>query len=239
MNRKEGLSVALAGIVFLFFMVGCQTNRSTVGDPPVPMKTVTQNSKGDFATFEFQLPEGWASAPKSPLPLTVIGYPESAVQKNFKSEEDALPFLVGISNYYYSGLALSEKDKQMYRDLFAGKTDTYEDRIRQSFARAATMLDSGSSNTEIPEVNFQYQHYDGANGKITEVQYSYQYNGKKTHIIHCYREDIPYSITGAFDDSVDLSSGAVALWVANTLKVTEHFTVDGKQIQKNSAPSSR
>ena len=68
--------------------------------------------------------------------------------------------------------------------------------------------------------------------KNAEVQYFYTYGGKKNHIIQCYLEDIPYLVTGAFDDSVDLSSGKIALWVADSLKVTEHFTVKDNKIQK-------
>ncbi|MCI1965457.1 MAG: hypothetical protein LKJ17_04900 [Oscillospiraceae bacterium] len=121
----------------------------------------------------------------------------------------------------------------MYRYLFAGKTSAYEEHMKQSFANTANMLSSHSSSTlNPPKVDFKYQHYNGTDGNITEVQYSYTYNGKKTNIIQCYREDIPYLVTGAFDDSVDLSSGKIALWVANSLKVTEHFTIKDNIIRK-------
>jgi hypothetical protein len=249
MNKKKLLSVALVGIVLLFFWVGCQPNKSTLGEPPVPMNTVTQNSDVDLVTFEFQLPKGWISAPQ--YTLTVVGCPKDSIEKVFKAGEDVLPITIGIGNYYYSGLVLSEKDKQMYKDLFAGKTNAYEERMKRPIASAADFdmpssfkdyLDpllpkkddssqtSNAANT--PKIDFQYRHYDGTNGKITEVQYSYTYNGKKTHIIQCYREDIPYLITGAFDDSVDLSSGKIAPWVASSLKVTEHFTIKDNVLQK-------
>lgn len=231
MNKKKRLSIVLA-VILLLLLAGCQASESVVGNPPVPMKAVTQNSKEDLATFAFQLPEDWASAPQNLL--TVIGCPESAAQKNFKTQEDELPFKVGVSNYYYPGLALSEKDKEIYKNLFAGKTSAYEEHIKQSFANAAGMLSAESSSTvRSPKVDFKYQHYNGTHGKITEVQYSYVYNDKETHIIQCYREDIPYLVTGAFDDSVDLSSGKIALWVADSLKVTEHFTIKDNIIQRN------
>jgi uncharacterized protein YbjQ (UPF0145 family) len=119
------------------------------------------------------------------------------------------------------------------KDLFAGKTSAYEEHMKQSFADAASMLSSDSSGqANVPNVDVKYQHYDGTYGKITEVQYSYTYEGKKHHIIQCYREDIPSLVTGAFDESVDLSSGKIALWVADSLKVTEHFTVKDNKIQK-------
>ncbi|WP_411676883.1 hypothetical protein [Caproicibacter sp.] len=231
MNRKKQLSITLMALTLLLLLVGCQTNKSTVGNPPVSLKTITQNSKGDLVTFEFGVPGGWVSGPQ--YNLSVVACPENAVEKKFETEEDSLPFMVGIGNYYYSGSALSEKDKQMYKDLFAGKTSAYEEHMKQSFANAASMLSSDSSSkVNPPKIDSNYKHYDGTHGKITEVQYSYTYGGKKHHIIQCYREDIPYLVTGAFDDSVDLSSGKIALWVADSLKVTEHFTVKDNKIQK-------
>ncbi len=231
MNKKKQLLVT--SIVFTLFvlLVGCQSNKKVVGNPPVTMKTVTQNSKQDLATFEFQVPEGWASSPK--YNLSVIAYPKEAVNKKFEAEEDSLPYTVGIGNYYYSAIAISEKDKQMYKDLFAGKTSAYEEHMRNSFANSASMLNSNSSGqVNVPNVDFKYEHFDGTYGKITEVQYSYTLDGKKAHVVQCFREDIPYLVTGTFDNSVDLSSGKIALWVADTLKVKEHFTIKNNIMQK-------
>lgn len=245
------LSITLLGTILSFLLAGCQTtNQNTVGDPPASMKTVTQNSEENYATFEFQLPEGWISAQQSYL--TVIGCPEDAVKKKFKTSEDALPFTVGISNYYYSGMALSEEEKQMYKDLFSGKTSTFEERVNRSLSRSPNLSSTpstakgyldlllpekaesnpSSGEASAPQRDFQYQYYNGTNGKITEVRYSYTFNGKTYHTIQCYREDIPYLITGAFDDSLNISSGKIALWVADSLKVTEHFTVNDNQIEK-------
>ena len=213
------------------------------------MKTVTQNSKEDLATFEFRVPEGWTSGPEDNL--AVIACPEDAVEKKFETAEDSLPFTISIANYDYPALAISEEDKQMYQDLFAGKTGAFEERIMRGYSMSKDSIDApstlkgyfglllpddggdsrSSSAANKPKIDFQYQHYDGTYGKITEVRYSYPYNGKKIGIIQCYREDIPYLITGAFDDSVDLSSGEIALWVADSLKVTEHFSVKDNKIE--------
>ena len=248
---RKLLSITLLGTILSFLLAGCQaTNRNRGGDPPVPMKSVIQNSEENYATFVFQLPEGWISAQQNYL--TVAGCPEDAVKRKFETAEDALPFTVGISNYYYSGMALSEEDKQMYKDLFSGRTSAFEERMNRSStlsnnlgstpSTAKGFLDlllprktgssQSSSKANTPQQNFQYKYYDGTNGKITEVQYSYSYNGKTFHTVQCYREDISYLITGAFDDSADISSGKIALWVADSLKVTEHFTVNDNQIEK-------
>ncbi|NLJ30853.1 MAG: hypothetical protein GX424_04505 [Clostridiales bacterium] len=219
-KNKKPFFIAFTAFLFLFLSVGCQTRKNAIGSPPAPIKTVTQNSKENLATFEFQIPKDWVPSPQ--YNLSVVACPKDAAEKKFEAAEDSLPFMVGIGNYYDSGLALSEKDKQMYQDLFAGKTSAYEEHMKQSFANAASMLSSDSSGqTNVPSADVKYQHYDGTHGKITEVPYFYTYEGKKHHIIQCYREDIPSLVAGAFDESVDLSSGKIALWVADSLKVSE------------------
>ena len=80
--------------------------------------------------------------------------------------------------------------------------------------------------------NFQYQYYRGTYGTIAEVQYSYTYQNKTFHEILCYREDIPYMVTGAFKDSNELSSGDIVPWVADSLKVTEHFQTQSDTSQE-------
>lgn len=250
MNIRKWVSVALVGSILMVLLAGCQTSdRSPVGKPPAPMKSVTQNSEEDYATFEFQLPEGWTSGPQSYL--TVAGCPKEAVTRKFETMEDTLPFVVSISNYYHTGLKLSEEDKEMYQDLFSGKTKSFEERINRSYTLSddlgtpsgakdffglllpeETNSSQTSSNANVPQKDFEYHYYSGTNGKITEVRYSYSYNGKTVRIVQCYREDIPYLITGAADDSVDLSSGEIALWVADSLKVTEHFTEKDNRIEK-------
>lgn len=234
MNKKKLLYVVPVWIVLSLLFSGCQSDKNTIEPPSIPMKTVTQNDKEDLVTYEFQLPENWVYGAKSQL--SVAGLSEEAkeiLDKNLKTTEESFPLYIGIGNYYYSGLKPSEEKIQMYKDLFAGKPDAYEKNMDESFDRAIDMINSGtSSNASKPEVSFQYKHYDGTSGKITEVQYSYTFNGKKTHMIQCYLEDIPYSIVGAFDDSLELSSGEIAPWVASSLKVTEHFTIDDGVIRK-------
>ena len=248
---RKLLSVTLLGTILSLSLAGCQASgRKKVGEPPVPMKTVSQNSREDYATFEFELPEGWISAQQSYL--AVAGCPADAVDKKFETSEEVLPFMLNIRNYYYSGMALSEEDKLMYQNLFSGKTGSFEEHVNRSLSRSADLgstpstakgfldllLPSGAGSSQssgkasAPQRKFQYQYYDGTSGKITEVRYSYSFNGRTYQMIQCYREDIPYLITGAFDDSLDLSSGEIVLWAADSLKVTEHFTVNDHQLKK-------
>ncbi|MCI1965456.1 MAG: hypothetical protein LKJ17_04895 [Oscillospiraceae bacterium] len=58
MNRKKPLSIMLIMVTLLLLLTGCHTQKSIIGDPPVSMKTVTQNSNEGLATFEFLLPKG-------------------------------------------------------------------------------------------------------------------------------------------------------------------------------------
>lgn len=170
------------------------------------------------------------------------------------SEEEQLSVLIEIDNYHYpkaEGNA-SEEEKQMYTDLFKGETSSYEKYINwiymprdfsseqpTSFFDFLDLLESNdfedSQSAENPTqtvTDFQYEHYKGAHGNIIQVQFSYEYNDKTINMIKCFREDIPYVVTGAFDDSLELSSGDIALWVASSLKVTEHFIIKGTEMQK-------
>ena len=85
--------------------------------------------------------------------------------------------------------------------------------------------------------DFEFQLFKGQYGKIAAVKYTVTYPNKYNlapqRMIRCYRKDIPYMVTGVFHEDDTLSSGDVALWVTNTLTVTEHFTMkDGKMIKK-------
>ena len=65
-----------------------------------------------------------------------------------------------------------------------------------------------------------------------EVRHSETYQGEVIQSIVCYREDIPYMVTGAFKDSNELSSGDIVPWIADSLKVTEHFQTQSDTSQE-------
>lgn len=106
-------------------------------------------------------------------------------------------------------------------DLFQGKTEAYEQHINKLMEKTNTKVD-----------HFQFQYYKGTYGTIAEVQYTYTYQGEPFHEIRCYREDIPYMVAGAFKDTNELSSGDIVPWVADSLKVTEHFQTQSDTSQE-------
>ena len=243
MKPKRVLSIVLC-LVLMVCTAGCGDKKEAdVPQPDMAMKTVTQNSQEDFVTFEFQIPEDWVSGSTSQF--SAVACPQSAVEKELDTMEQ-LPYVVNIVNY---SIQTNPEIEQLYRDLFEGNAEPYRNSINQP----PPTMDIGSGNSFLgylnaltPESNeniqppygddyitdFQYKLYQGKNGKIAEVQYRFKMEDKEYHTIECYRENPAYKVSGTFDDSVELSSGDLALWVANSLKVEEHFTLKDGQIEK-------
>lgn len=53
-------------------------------------------------------------------------------------------------------------------------------------------------------------------------------------MIDCIREDIPYMVSGCFDSNLEISSGDVALWTANSLEADENFVAEDGWAKKKS-----
>lgn len=53
-------------------------------------------------------------------------------------------------------------------------------------------------------------------------------------MIDCIREDIPYMVSGCFDSNLEISSGDVALWTANSLEADENFVAEDSWAKKKS-----
>ena len=128
--------------------------------------------------------------------------------------------ILGISCYREKTGDLSYKERiAAIEELLNGNSKPYE---------AFTKDNVGEMDDDIVTDDFEFELFKGTYGKIATVKYTVTYpeeHGSITqHVIRCYREDIPYMVTGAFGKDDSLSSGDIALWAANTLKVTEHFT---------------
>ena len=82
--------------------------------------------------------------------------------------------------------------------------------------------------------DFKYTIYNGNKSKIIAVEYSY-FNiddiNKKYKAITCYRDD-NYSVSGAFDDTVEVSSGDIALWIANTLNIDVQYKLEDRVVRR-------
>lgn len=69
-------------------------------------------------------------------------------------------------------------------------------------------------------IQFQYKHYIGKQGKILEIKNILEWKNKKYIIVEYHKEDIPYSVWGAFDSSMDLPSGNIALWIMDSFTIS-------------------
>lgn len=252
MKIKKIFAVTMS-IVLLMSVVGCTKNQaSSIPKSTIPMKTVTQKSKNDYVSFEFELPKTWETFTNNYL--CAGGFDKVNLKEDVETEEETLPYTLTIENYHYSQgtwMELPEEAKQAYKDLFAGNSEPYKKYLnlyveyiiyKDSYSGAGSPWESPSGILDYFDLfqptenvskesasnkkyikDFKYKRYDGKYGKITEVQYSYDMNRKTHQAINCIREDIPYMTSGVFDSTLDVSSGDIALWVADSLKVTEHF----------------
>lgn len=242
MKIKALLSV-ITGIVLLTGAPGCTGKKtSDIQKPDIPMQTVTQNSQLDYITFEFEIPKDWFTEYEAPFAIVA-------------SSEEISRFFDGIyiSNYHIvaEGMVVSKETQKMYRDLLAGKTDAYRDYLRESANRDyhemlrealgpfAFFLPSSENDetSQLPSeendvADFRCRQYQGKNGNITEVQYSFDLDGETIHAIECYREDIPYVVSATLDDKLEISLGEIALWLVDSLQVTEHFKIKGDIAEK-------
>ena len=135
--------------------------------------------------------------------------------------------------------------RQVYQ-LFQGNTDVFEEsRIEFliQYQKLQNKLEDMDPDSQwnpseivdsIPEVTpeekaafpkptYEYAYYSGTKGKIVEVKGTYTWNDTTYAIVEYYREDIPCVVFGSFGDCKGLSSGDIALWVADSLEVEEHF----------------
>lgn len=254
-KRTTAFLFAVIG-VFLVCFSGCNTKPKAETIPPcdIPMQTVTQSSKGELITLEYVLPQGWEFVSKGYFstlnfePETYDNIPATA-----EEDEELLPYVLIIDSYKYPGMSLasvkeeSEQDtEQIYKDLFSGITDGYKEKLENDikYINEVTFYkhnyekngDLAILQDFIPQEqyikDYSVQYYNGTNGKIAVVKYTYEYNSILYQAVDCIRDDITYVVRGGFDNSLSLSSGDIALWVADSLKVTENFTIKDGSIEK-------
>lgn len=242
------LFAVIISAVLLTSVVGCTKEQAiAIPEPTIPMKTVTQNSKDDYITFEYTLPEDWESGS---LDYFSAGGTNKANIGLDIEKEKALPILITIKKYAPFMSEDEENINQMYRDLFAGKPKAYKNYLNYfhkkvnlnenqdssnsySLITTPSKWDGEQNSSEQNISNFSYICYQGGNGKIMEVRYSYQYMGKTYHAVNCILEKTPYVVLGGLDDTLELSSGDIALWVADSLKVIENYTIKDGSVVKN------
>ena len=127
---KYHLTVLLFTGIILLFCSGCQSDG--ISEPPAKMKTVIQNSTGDNATFEYEIPEDWMSGMSDAL--SVGAFPEAMNGNREIKGVDALPYSVLIDQRYYHDHSMTkEEQKIMFEELFAGTLKLMKSIFKQSF----------------------------------------------------------------------------------------------------------
>lgn len=257
MKAKRTLALLFAVIsIFLICFSGCNTKpkAETIPTCDIPLQTIEQQSLNNYANFKFSVPEGWVS---EEIGMLAVATASSEIRQTDVSNPEA--WTLYIKNYRYSnwGHEYSEDNIKAYRDLFRGETKSYEAMLNVAIARILQPSDSSFSSdlnmldffdsiasayedsTLMPSTAneqyitaFNYQLYTGNKGKIAVVEYTVSVQGNDYFMINCIREDIPYLTSGCFDNSLEVSSGDIALWTANSLEVDENFIVEKGKIQK-------
>ena len=252
---KNKILSAIIFIVLMISLVGCQQN-NTIIKPYVETKKVTENSQLDLVTFTFESPDSWTTvaADKDSLICRSPSSNESEEYKNYISQDylvisnyttnDILPvsdeYKQGYEDLFkgtYDGIEkiISDSIEHINISKYLDSLPDGETGSKYSFSDLLNILSDPDSfpDYEIPDSlrnktwasDFKYTEYQGKDGKIITVEYSYLVDDITHKAINCYRDD-NYSVCGAFDDSNEISSGDVALWVANTLEVSEHYKID-------------
>lgn len=231
-------SVSLLLVVLLLTFTACQSlppeedtsDLLPVGESPVAMKTVTQDSQDGYVTYTFEIPEDWVTSAEGAF--AVSGADQS--NPDLERPEDILIYshAVQIVNYYHDSLTPSQEEQKAYQSLFAGDPQPYREMLETMFAMDNEISQEYLGVT-LQMTDFSCSYYQGRNGTLILVRETVAYGAVSSTEVRCFREDIPqYMVVGMDNDQLELSSGEIALYVMDSLQVEEHFTVDDGIIHK-------
>ncbi len=231
-------SVSLLLVVLLLTFTACQSlppeedtsDLLPVGESPVAMKTVTQDSQDGYVTYTFEIPEDWVTSAEGAF--AVSGADQS--NPDLERPEDILIYshAVQIVNYYHDSLTPSQEEQKAYQSLFAGDPQPYREMLETMFAMDNEISQEYLGVT-LQMTDFSCSYYQGRNGTLILVRDTVAYGTVSSTEVRCFREDIPqYMVVGMDNDQLELSSGEIALYVMDSLQVEEHFTVDNGIIHK-------
>lgn len=233
---KNKILSAIISIVLMISLVGCQQNNKIIR-PDVETKTVTENSQEDYVTFSLDVPSDWKVLTQDYVSIACFSSKANETNANDKIS----PYKLSIDNYIIPSLMpIDDKYKQAYNDLFNGKYDGIKDLICDNIE----YINIGKAMDNFPDVtmpdswedkewatDFTFSKYSGKNGNIIAVEYSYIIIDKTYKAINCYRDD-DYSVCGVFDDDAELSSGDLALWVADNMEITKHYKIEDNMLKQ-------
>lgn len=257
---KYKILTLMTVIGLIFFLFGCQQNNAII-KPDVETKTVTQNSLDDYVTFSLDMPLNWKVLTQDYTAIACFSPDANEVNANDKIspyklciENYIIPSLMPIADKN------KQAYEDLFKGKYQGIEDTINDSIEyinigkvmdsfpeQKFESPKSLMDffnmliDGPSTHDytMPESwedkiwasDFKYSEYDGKNGKIIAVEYSYVIIDKTYKAINCYRDD-DFSVCGVFDDEAELSSGDLALWVADNMEITKHYKIEDNMIKQ-------
>lgn len=257
---KYKILSAIISIVLMISLVGCQQN-NTIIKPDIETKTVTENSEGDYITFSLDIPSNWKLYAQNYTSIACFSpdanktnASENISPYKLSIDNYIIPSLMPIDDKYkqaYKDLFSGKYDgiKDLICDnieyINIGKViDSFPDvtfETPESIMDYFNILVDGISTPDVtmPEswndkkwaTDFTFSEYNGKNGKIIAVEYSYVIIDKTYKAINCYRDD-DFSVCGAFDDDADLSSGDLALWVADNMEITKHYKIEDNMIKQ-------
>lgn len=246
--------------VLIFSLFGCQQN-GAIKKPDAETKKVTQNSADNWVTFTFEIPSQWKANARDKNTILCISPDVDETKFNEEISPCLLnitnyimPNIYPIADEYkqvyedlfkgkYEGIEKTINNNIEYINM-SKVIDSFPDvefETPESIMDYFNMLADGLSTPDAAKSevwddkvwadDFTFSEYNGKNGKIVAVEYSCTYIDKTYKAINCYRDD-NYSVCGVFDDNTELSSGDLALWVADNMEVTEHYKIEDKVVKR-------
>lgn len=259
-NNKKHIVLTIIIVGIMAALIGCQAKK-TIEKPDVDMKTVTQNSLDDYVTFSLDVPSDWKVLTQDYVSIACFNSDANETNasdeiSSYKLSIDnyIIPSLMPIADKYkqayedlfkgkYDGIEEVISDSIEYINI--GKVmDSFPE---QEFESPDSVMDffnilvdgPNTPDYTMPEswedkvwaTDFAYSEYNGKNGKIIAVEYSYVIIDKTYKAINCYRDD-DFSVCGVFDDDAELSSGDLALWVADNMEITKHYKIEDNMLKQ-------
>lgn len=257
---KHKILSLIISILLMISLVGCQQNNA-ITKPDVETKKVTENSQEDYVTFTFDLPSNWKVFPQDYVSIACFSSKANETNASDKIspyklsiENYITPSLMPINDKYkqaykdlfngkYDGIKDLICDNIEYINI--GKVmDSFPDvtfETPESIMDYFNMLVNGISTPDVATqeswndkkwaFDFTFSEYNGKNGNIIAVEYSYIIIDKTYKAINCYRDD-DFSVCGAFNDNAELSSGDLALWVADNMEITKHYKFEDNMLKQ-------
>ncbi len=250
--------MTVIGLIFSLF--SCQQNNAII-KPDIETKTVTENSEGDYITFSLDIPSNWKVYAQNYTSIACFSPDANETNAGDKIspyklsiENYIIPSLMPIQDKYkqayedlfeckYDGIKEIINDRIEYINMSKVIESFPEQEIEtpESFMDYFNILVNGISTPDMNlseswedkewATDFTYSKYNGENGKFIAVEYSYVVIDKTYRAIDCYRDD-DFSVCGVFDDDAKLSSGDLALWVANNMEITKHYLIENNMLKQ-------